>query len=143
MDKQKVKEHVKKNKVAYSVAITTVVVAGFTYLITRDPKSVLQRGADAVLQRGAVSPDQAKTGTFIFASGGSSVTTGDITTNVHAGTRGHPGFLTRWIETGEVFKSQGAAARAAGETEALLSGHLNGKFDSVNGKHFERICMAA
>lgn len=52
---------------------------------------------------------------------------------------GHPGYLVRCEETGGVFASQNRAAEACGISPANLSQHLNGKYESAGGLHFERL----
>lgn len=47
--------------------------------------------------------------------------------------------LVRCNETGEVFASQNRAADLLKIPKSLLTGHLNGKFESANGLTFERI----
>lgn len=53
--------------------------------------------------------------------------------------RGHPGWIIRCKETGEVFASQNRAAEVMGISKGVLSGHLNGKLDNAAGYTFERI----
>ena len=55
--------------------------------------------------------------------------------------RGHPGWPVRNLETKHVFLSQKAAAEAFDIPATVLSGHLNGKFDNVDGLHFERVSL--
>lgn len=58
------------------------------------------------------------------------------------GGRGHPGYLTRHLETGLVYDSQKAAADALGLNYQHMTDHLNGRKNDVLGNHFERIIMA-
>lgn len=60
-------------------------------------------------------------------------------TTTHNGRVGHPGFVTRCVDTGEVFLSQGEAARAYGIPESMLSKHLNFGRPLVEGVSFERL----
>lgn len=53
--------------------------------------------------------------------------------------RGHPGWLVRCCETGEVFASQNRAAICLGVDKSSLSKHLNGLADAAGGLHFERL----
>lgn len=53
--------------------------------------------------------------------------------------RGHPGYIVRCKETGDIFQAQYLAAEAFNIPKSVLAGHLNGKFDDVDGLHFERI----
>lgn len=133
--KGKVKKHLSAHKELYLGLCVGLTIAGITYLIMRDPESILPSGIDAELPSGSVAPDQAQTGFFIFAD----TINGDIATTVYNGTRGHPGFITRCIETGELFLTQSSAARSVGSSNSIMSTHLNGKLEDVNGYHFERV----
>jgi hypothetical protein len=53
--------------------------------------------------------------------------------------RGHPGFMVRCKETGEVWASQNRAAACMNISESELSKHLNGLTNHVKGKTFERL----
>lgn len=57
--------------------------------------------------------------------------------------RGHPGYLVRCLQTGEVFASQNRAAAAMGINRGDLSSHLNGKYASAGGYVFERLGEAS
>ena len=56
--------------------------------------------------------------------------------------RGHPGWVTRCIETGEVYASQTRAAACNDISPSMMSSHLNGQTESVKGLHFERLYLA-
>ena len=56
--------------------------------------------------------------------------------------RGHPGWIVRCIETGEVFASQNRAAEVTGINPGRLSEHLNGKTPHDQGYTFERVMLA-
>lgn len=56
--------------------------------------------------------------------------------------RGHPGYIIECLETGLLFQSQNQAAKLLGISASLLSSHLNGKTESVNGLHFIRRSLA-
>lgn len=130
--KEKVKQHFKKYKVAYSCGVTAVVVAGITWLIMRDEHI---RGAIGVPAQGAI-------GVL-----GKNVMIKDSTLNtvsyIFADRQGPPSWVVRCIETGGIFTSQKAAALEMGLMASRISEHLNGVRDHVNGYTFERICMAA
>jgi hypothetical protein len=51
--------------------------------------------------------------------------------------------VVRCIETDEVFTSQKKAALTMNIPQTELSQHLRGLRDTVHGRTFERICMAA
>lgn len=56
--------------------------------------------------------------------------------------RGHPGYIVRCTETGEVFASQNRCAEMMGVSANSLSKHLNGQAEHVNNLHFERLGLA-
>jgi len=56
--------------------------------------------------------------------------------------RGHPGYLVRWVETGEIAASQNRMAKLAEVPPSQLSKHLNGQLPHVKDNHFERLGQA-
>ena len=56
--------------------------------------------------------------------------------------QGSPSWVVRCVETGEVETSQKKMAQAMEIPSSKLSEHLNGKREHVDGKHFERLCVA-
>lgn len=77
------------------------------------------------------------TGSFLSAVSENGNAT--IVNTIHTGGRGHPGFITRHLETGALFETQGAAARAFDIPEMVLSKHLNGEYPHAHNQHFERL----
>jgi hypothetical protein len=126
----KVKSHFQKNKTAYTILGTGVIVAGITYVIMR-----------------GVAPQSISSS--VTGTAGSSVTgTGKkvVISNVSfisADRQGPPSWVVRCKETGTIFTSQRIAAFEMGITETNLSKHLNGLQENAEGYTFERICMAA
>lgn len=57
--------------------------------------------------------------------------------------RGHPGYIVKCLETGELFASQRRASDLLNLNLSDLSKHLNGGLESVKGLHFERLGEAA
>lgn len=53
--------------------------------------------------------------------------------------RGHPGNVILWIEKDLYCESQNRMASTAGLDAGMLSKHLNGKIDNVNGNHFIKV----
>ena len=53
--------------------------------------------------------------------------------------RGHPGFIIKCVETGEVFASKARACEALNIARADLSKHLSGAQEAVKGLHFENL----
>ena len=63
----------------------------------------------------------------------------NITTNIYNKTKGHPGFVTRCVETGELFETQNTAASFFEIPPSILSRHLNEGLELREGLHFERL----
>lgn len=127
----KVRMHFRENKEVYTVG-TIFMCASITVLIMRDRHAALLRGADGL--------KTAETSVTVRPLSFFSPT--DIVTTVHTGGRGHSGFMTRNIEHNVAFQTQGEAAKAFNISPANLSSHLNGKFEDVEGLHFERVLAA-
>lgn len=121
---QKIKDHIKKYKKIYIVG--GVVLAGITLLIVR--------GRHAILQSGMDGPSRVTVRPLSFFCNQR-----DIVTTIHNGTRGHPGFRVRSLDFMTDYDTQGEVAKIFNISPSMLSSHLNGKIDNVNGLHFERI----
>lgn len=128
---EKVKKHIQDHKVAYSCAVTGVMVAGITVVIMR---SNIVRGA---MGDSGVRGAPTNTASFTFRN----KQTINVTTVLDREGRGHPGWPVRNIETKRIFFSQREAADTFDISYSALSGHLNGKFSDVDGLHFERISL--
>lgn len=135
----KIKTHLKRYKETY-IYVGAGVLAGITLLIVR--KNIVLRGGTSSSLRGGfegsgkiASDNVARSFSFL---GNSSVEINPVVT-IHQGTTGNPGFVTRCINTGELFETQKAAARAFDIPESLLSGHLNKGLTLQEGLSFERI----
>lgn len=124
----RIKAHIEMHPVAYSVACGVAIgaVAGITWHLMRGRHAVLQSGADGS-SRITVRP-------FSFLS-----PQRDVVTTIHTGYRGHPGFRVRSLEFMTDYDTQADVARVFDISPSMLSSHLNGKIDNVNGLHFERI----
>lgn len=109
---EKVKTHINKHKTKYWAG-SLVVVAGVTYLVTRNSGVTTKASNKA----GIVFGDQII----------------NITTVVKRNGRGHPGYPVMNMITGEWWTSAKACADAEGISKKVLSGHLKGKFRDVNG----------
>jgi len=124
---QAVKDHLNRNQAAYISGVTTgILCAGTTMLIMRGrhaENSMSSDGHDGVTMR-----------LFNFFRNNNS-----IVTVIEREGRGHPGYLVRCIESGNVFTSQSKAANSMNIPEIVISKHLTGKFPDANGYHFERI----
>ena len=125
---ERVKKHFKKHKELYIGIGIGIGLAGITCLIMKESSTKLVAGLDSPVPSGT-------TGSFIFGSNNR----GNIVTTIHNNNRGNPGFITRNIESGELFETQGAAAKAFNIPESILSKHLNYGRELEEGLHFERL----
>lgn len=132
---EKIKNHLKRRRIVYTSICTGVVVAGITVLIMREPRTILQGGVDC--------PVKEPTGSLSFLFGrsifGHVSNTNNAVTTIHNGLKGHPGFVTRCVETGELFTTQGSASKAFNIPESIMSKHLNQGRELIEGLHFERL----
>jgi hypothetical protein len=124
----KVKAHIGRHQVAYSMG-TVVVIAGITCFIMR--RNIAQGGMSGADAQGG----SANTASFIFRN----KQTIKVTNVLARDGRGHPGWPVQNLETKKIFFSQKQAAEAFNIPEGNLSGHLQGKFPDVDGLHFERV----
>lgn len=167
IDIQKIKDHVERNKKRYilgAAVVGTLVVAAITRSIMR--RRIIEsyaRGVSDAVARGAtdsyskglknglalrtvpgtsfaepVSQTHGNASPITFARGNVKQ---NITTNVYKGTKGHPGYVTRCTETGDIFSSQKKAANAFGISEQVLSNQLRGEIPNAKGLHFERVVV--
>ena len=146
-NREKLRAHWQEWRGFYIGVAVGVVLAGITLLVVRgalrshDLRADLMIRAEttgsttelrAVPRLGADCPIPESTGSVSF--------NGPVhTVNIYQGVRGHPGFLTRCIETGEVFVSQKAAAAAFGIHERIMGMHLNEGLPLDQGVNFERL----
>lgn len=126
---QNVKNHVIRHKTFYISCTVGIVSAGFTYSI--------MRGRHAGMQS---VPDTAEQSVFVrtlnFFSRNQNNIGDTIVTVIERDGRGHPGYLVRCIETGEVYSSQKQVAKAYGRPDSVLSLHMRGKRQDFAGHHF-------
>lgn len=135
MNKEQIKEHWEKHKVKYLCTGTAVSSAIITLFIVRRNDSGLRCEPDSGLR---CEPD------IVAPSLNFRDIIGDyntVTQNIYKGEKGHPGFLTRCIETGELFSSQKTAADHFGISESALSSHLNKDFELDQDLNFERVIV--
>ena len=144
----KIKEHLKKYKVCYVGAACLVVGAGFTCLMMRKdigllcgPNSRLLCGHEG---SGKIAVDNTARSfsfnAFSDNSGNTTITHNAVTT-IHNNSRGHSGFVTRCLETGDVFSTQNAAAKAFDISPSVMSSHLNKGVPLDQGLTFERLAV--
>jgi len=134
---ERIKQHVKDHKIAYAcgatAVVTGVVVAGITCVIMRESHAGLRGGPDWS-EKTPVDSLSVLSNHSIFGKVSNS-----MVTTIHKGNTGNPGFVTRCVETGELFATQGDAARAFNIPEPLMSGHLNKGLKLVEDLNFERV----
>lgn len=111
---RKVRIHYRKHKKVYLVG-SYVVVAGAVFVVTR-----------------ATIPSRGISNTAILVWRNKQMIKLVIR-------RGHPGYVVRCLETGEIFASIRRAAEANGISASTLRQHLAGKQDAVSGLHFEKL----
>jgi hypothetical protein len=141
---EKVKTHVKAHKVIYTSIGVGIVVAGFTYLITRDIDSRhISRGIPVTASRGIPVTGESVGINNVSQSLIGSNTVLNSVSYFAANRQGPPSWVVRCLENDMVCTSQHAIALAMDLPESEISRHLNGSIDNVRGFHFERICMAA
>lgn len=131
MTDQKIRQHVENHKTFYISLGTGVAFAGITALIMRGVASQPIRVGNVADAAGAGN----------VAVAGKKVVMNNVSF-ISANRQGSPSWVTRCLETNEVFTSQRKAALAMGIPQSELSQHLNGIRDTADGRHFERICLA-
>jgi hypothetical protein len=128
-----IKTHFEKYKAAYIVGGVGVVAAGFTWALMRGGVPMIPGAPNSVVD-GPVAVTVRPTSLF---SNRMTTTTNTVITTLER--RGHPVWIVKCKETGELFASQNRAAEACGITAPAISQHLNGLKDQAGGLHFERI----
>lgn len=129
-----IKSHFEKYKAAYivgGISVGIFSVAGITYLIMRGQASGIQ-GVPGLGIRG-VPEVEVRPLAFL------SKQTVNAVAVIEKGSRGHPGYPVWCDELQKGWATQGEAAKELGVYPSLISGHLNGKFPDVDGKHLHRI----
>ena len=121
----KVKEHVGRHKVAYSLG-TIVVIAGVSYWVG------VRTGSSFTLS------ELSNKGTVVGINNKMNQTVVQLVDR-----SGPPSWVIRCIETGEETLSQHEMASLHGLRVSDLRAHLNGYLDSVNDKHYVRLGLAA
>jgi hypothetical protein len=128
----KIKKHFCENKTIYTSVSVGVVVAGITYLIMRDRHAVVGNAASD-------GPDVATMRSFSFNFLSRQNASGNVTTVMSREGRGHPGYITRWLEQKIDYETQGLAAQEHGVHPTVMSRHIQGILPDINGQHFERV----
>lgn len=141
-----IKEHLCRYQVIYISATSSMVVAGVTWFIMRKNTGLLCGPGFELLSESKEPGKVAVNSTarsfsfnFLTKDSGNQKTRNNIYATIHNGNKGSSGFITRSLDTGQLFETQKAAAEAFEIPQSILSSHLNGKFDDAIGYHFERI----
>lgn len=142
-NREKLRAHWQEWRGFYIGVAVGVVLAGITLLVVRGALRSHVLRADPMIGAGNVLDGTESRALRL----GSNEITGSVslynsdynTVNVYTGTSGHPGFMTRCIETGEVFRTQKMAAEAFGISERIMRLHLNEGYPLAEGIHFERL----
>lgn len=125
---QKVKGHFKKHKVKYIVGGTCLVAGGTVgYYVSKHYHAVNMN----VISK--VEPTNVAIGKDISIKNKTDIT--NNVTNVNMG--GHTRKIVRRVSDGKLFGSVQEAAAEAGVSQPLMSNHLNGRNDHINGGKYE------
>lgn len=127
--RERVKNHFKRKKGYY---IAGIVIAGITIIIMRDRHAVVGNAASD-------GPDVATMRSLSFNFFSHQNKSGNVTTVISRDGRGHPGYITRWIEEMIDYETQGLAAQEHKVHPTVMSKHIRGIFPDINGQHFERV----
>lgn len=119
----KAKQHIQDHKNVYLAAGGGLVVGGISVLLGTQDVSATIKTTTVLPWKSTVTHNITQTTTLIR--------------------RGHPGYVIKCLETGELFASQGRTADVMGISAANLSQHLNGKYPHAGGFTFERMGEAA
>jgi len=143
----KLSDHLEKHKWKYILG-GTIVVAGITTLIVRKNLGLLSGPYPRLLSgpggSGKIAVDNtARSFSFNMFSDNAGNTTinHNAVTTIHNGARGNSGFVTRCLETGELFPTQNAAAKAYDISPSIMSIHLNKGVPLDQGLTFERLAL--
>ncbi len=115
---EKVKNYLKENKTVYLVGVGGVIVGALGVFLTRGGGVQIVDSMKFTL----IQWKSPHTSTTILIPQGNGY-----------------GYKVKDTTTGSLYPSQGSAARALGVWPSVVSGHLTGKLDDVNGHVLERI----
>ena len=135
VSKDQIKKHYDKHKRVYNV-LSIALLLTTSVLITR---SIVRRSCTPQLLDVADCLGTESVDSFSFLNNTKIAKGANITTNIYNKTKGHPGFVTRCVETGELFETQNAAASFFEIPPSILSRHLNDGLELREGLHFERL----
>ena len=140
--KDQIKKHYEEYKTAYYICGGAILVVA-SVLITRGIMKKNLSGVLSVPDTGMLSVPSPNvqledSASLLFAQGNNINQKVKV---IYKGEKGHPGFITKCLETGDVFSSQKKAATFANTSPSNMSSHLSGLFEDVNGLHFERVVV--
>jgi len=132
-----IKSHFERHKVAYIAGAvgTGIGIAGITCLIMRGHYTGIQGVPESGIRGVPDGPAKVAVSPLAFLSH----QTNNIVAVIEKDGRGHPGYPVWCLETNESWPTQNEAAKGLGVYPSLVSGHLNGKFPDVDGKHLQRV----
>jgi len=117
-------DHVKRHRIAYLLG-SSAVIAGAVFFVTRGSYSGELPPSDGIKH--------------IIIRPFSIFSRQNVITVIAREGRGHPGYIVRCKETGEIFLSQAEAAKSVGTIPITMSRHLRGNISHIYGLHFERL----
>lgn len=128
---ERIKQHFSKNKSRYIfLGIGLVIGAGVTWAMMSESEK------DHLNGHTSCEKDHLNGHTRLINYG---IIQDSVVSIVEREGRGHPGYLVRNPDTGEIYKSQKKAAEALGAHQSHISDHLNGRKDHVFGHRLERV----
>lgn len=133
--KERVLKHFQEHKKIYQGAAAGVAFAGITSLIMRSNAGI-PRVPESRIPRVLDGPTKVTVTPFSLLSNRQ---TNNIVNVIHKEGPGHPGYPVWDLDDKKLYFTQGEVAKALGTWGSVVSGHLNGKLDDVNGHHLIRV----
>ena len=122
----KVKGVIRRNWKPITIGVSVIIVVGVTIYVTKRRGSGETAPIDKIVQN---------MNNFF----GVQFWKQNLTMVNYTGTRGHPGFMTYWIEGKQVFPSMTEAAEIAGCPINTVSQQMRGLRPDACGQHFVRV----
>ena len=135
---KRIKAHIKRHEVLYSIGVTSVVIATITALIMRDESG--WKLANRRHQPKETSDTQSL-GLISFSDIHDSFN--NLSVNVGKEGPGHPGYITCCDECDLCYETQGNAAAQHSTSPKRMSDHINHKLDDIDGHHLRRLEIAS
>lgn len=124
---ERVKQHVVRNRYWYAAGGLAVVAGALGYSIGRSSADGEKYYSDWEIED--VVESQVQIGD------GNTIENHTEITNYY----GHSTKIVKCLETGEIWETVGEAARSVGVSQPVMSKHLNGRQEHINGYHYEII----